>query len=94
MTKEGNKINDSTILNYMNSPLMASFGGTKENISKFIISRYHNGKLYFDKLVEISAETIYKLIGISNKGDPIPIGIKEGLVKRIIGTPTGKNQKC
>ena len=55
---------------------MASFGGTKENIVKFINSRYHNGKFYFDKPVEISFETIYKLTGLSNKGDPVPIAIK------------------
>ena len=93
MTEEGNKINHSTILNYMNAPLMASFGGTKENISKFIIIWYHNGKLYFDRLVEISAETIYKLIGLSNKGDPIPVDIKEGLVERLTWTSIGKNSK-
>ena len=67
-------------MNFLIAPLMESFGGTKENIVKFIISRYHNGKFYFDKLVEISAKTIYKLNGLSNKGDPVPIGIKEGLV--------------
>ena len=43
--------------------------------------------------MEISAETIYKLIGLSNKRDPVPMGIKEGLVERLTGTPTGKNYK-
>ena len=80
MTEEGTKIKHSTIMNYMNAPLMVSFGGTKENISKFIINRYHNGKLYFDRPMEISVKTIYKHIGISNKGDPVLVGIKEGLV--------------
>ena len=32
------KINQSTIMNYMNTPFMASFGGTKETTVKFIIS--------------------------------------------------------
>ena len=67
MTKEGLKINQSTIMNYMNAPLMVSFGGTKENIVKFIINRYHNGKFYFDEPVEISVETIYKLTGLPSK---------------------------
>ena len=93
MTEEGNKINHSTILNYMNAPLMENFGGTKENIAKFIIIRYQNGKVYIDTLVEISAETIYKLTGLSNKGDPVPIGIKEGLVERLTWTLIGKNSK-
>ena len=72
---------------------MASFGGTKETIVKFTISRYHNGKFYFNTPVEISAETIYKLTGLSNKGDLVPVAIKEGLVERITGTPIGKNSK-
>ena len=67
--------------------------GQKENIVKFIISRYHNGKFYFDKPVEISVETIYKLTGLSNKVYPVPIGIKEGLVERLSRTPTGNNSK-
>ena len=93
MIEEGNKVNQGTILNYMNAPIMESFGGTQENIVKFIISCYHNGTFYFDRPMEILAETIYKITGISNKGDPVPIGIKEGLVKILIGTPTGKNSK-
>ena len=72
---------------------MESFGGTKETTLKFIISRYHNGKFYFDRPVEIYGEVIYKLTHISNLGDPVPIGIDEGLVERIIGTPSGKNSK-
>ena len=72
---------------------MEHFGGAKENITKFIINWYHNGKLYFDRLVEISTETIYKLTRLSNKGDPVPVGIKEGLVEKITGTTIGKNSK-
>ena len=81
MTQEAEKISHSTIMSYMNTPSMASFGGTKEIVVKFIISRYHNGKFYFDRPVEISGEVIYKLTHLSNKGDHVPIGIKEGLVE-------------
>ena len=77
----------------MNAHLMESFGGTKENIAKFIISRYNNGKLFSDRPVEISVKTIYKLTGISNKGNHVPLGIKEGLVEILTGTLTGKNSK-
>ena len=68
-------------MNYMNTPFMASFGGTKKTTFKFIISRYHNDRFYFDRPVEIFGEVIYKLTGLSNQGDPIPVGIKEGLVE-------------
>ena len=93
MTQEGEKISHSTIMIYMNTPFMASFSGTKETAVKFIISQYHNGKFYFDKPIEISSEVIYKLTGLSNKGDPVLVGIKEGLVEKLIGTPSGKNSK-
>ena len=80
-------------MNYMNTSFMASFGGTKETAVKFIIIRYHKGKFYFDRPLEISGEVIYKLDGLSNQGEPVPIGIKEGLVERLTRTPKGKNSK-
>ena len=43
---------------------------------KFIISQYHNDRFYFDRPVEISSEVIYKLIGLSNQGDLVPVDIK------------------
>ena len=72
---------------------MASFGGTKETAVKFIISRYHNGKFYIDRPVEISGEVIHKLIGLSNQGEPVPVGIKVGLVEELTGSASGKNSK-
>ena len=93
LTQAAEKINHSSIMNYMNTPFMAIFGGTKETTVKFIISQYQNEKFYFDRPVKISGEVIYKLTGISNQGDPVPVGIKEGLVERLTGTPFGKNSK-
>ena len=81
------------MMNFINALLMANFGGTKETIVKFIINRYHNGKFYFDTRMEISAETIYKLRRLSNKGEFVHVGIKEGLVEKLTGTPIGKNSK-
>ena len=81
MTQEAEKISHSTIMSYMNTPFMASFGGTKETTVKFIISRCHNGKFYFDRPVEIFGEVIYKLTSLSNQGNPDPIGTKEGLAE-------------
>ena len=80
-------------MSYMNTPFMAIFGGTKETAVNIIVILYHKGKFYFNKPVEISGEVRYKLIGISNQGDPIPIGIKDGLVERLAGTSSQKNLK-
>ena len=49
LMEEAQKVSTSTILHYLNTPLMENFGGMREIISKFIISRYHKGKLYFDR---------------------------------------------
>ena len=72
---------------------MASFGGTKEDAIKFIISQYHNGWFYFDELVKIFGDVISKLTGLANGGDLVPIRIKEGLVEEITGSSLGKNSK-
>lgn len=53
----------------------------ERNSSKIFISQYQNGKLNFDRPVELSGEVKYKLTGLSNQGDLVPIGIKEGLVE-------------
>ena len=92
-TQATNKINHSTIVNYINASIMASFGGMKETVVKFIISWYHNGRFYFDRPIEISMEVISKLTGLSNQGEPVPIGIKEGLVEELTGSASGKNSK-
>ena len=87
------KIQHSTIVNYVNTLLMASFAGTKETGVKFIISRYHNGRFYFGRPINISEEVIYKLTGLSNKGDLVPVSIKEGLVEELTRSASGKNSK-
>ena len=92
-TQAAEKIKHNTLFSYANAPLMASFGGTKETAVKFIISQYHNGRFYFDELVDISGDVISKLTGLSNKGDPVPVSIKDGLVEELIGSPFSKNSK-
>ena len=83
----------SSIVNYVNALLMASFAGTKETSVKFIISQYQNDRFYFDQPVDISREVISKLTGLSNKGDPVPVSIKEGLVEELTRSALGKNSK-
>ena len=74
-TRAAEKIKYNTIFNYVNAPLMASIGGTKETSIKFIINRYHNIKFYFDQMFNISREVISKLTGLLEKGDLVPVGI-------------------
>ena len=93
MVEEAHKVNASTIMSYINAPLMVGFDGMKEIIAKFIISQYHNGNFYFDKPVEIFGEVIYTITWLSNKGEPVPISSKSSLVEKLTSTPTGKNSK-
>ena len=93
MTQAAEKIWKRGIFNYPNAPLMASFGGTKEATVKFIISRYHNGRFYFDQPIDITGDVISKLTGLSKQGSPVPIGIKDGLVQELTGSSSGKNSK-
>ena len=58
MTQAAEKIWKSTIFNYPNAPLMASFGGMKEATVRFIIICYHNGRFYFDKPTDITGDVI------------------------------------
>ena len=91
ITEESQKLSASTILSYMNAPLMDNFLVMKEIISQFIVSIYHIGKLYFDIPVEISSDIIYRLIRLSNKGEPVPVRLNLGLVENLTGRVEGKN---
>ena len=93
MTLTAEKIQKSSILQYPNAPLMVSFGGTKEAAVKFIISRYHNDRFYFDQPIDITGDVISNVMGLSNQGSPVPIGIKDGLVQELTGSSLGKNSK-
>ena len=93
MKEEAQKLSARTILSYMNAPLMDNFVGTKYVIAQFIVSRYHNGKLYFDTPMEITDYLIYKINGLSNKGEPVPTKLNPCLIKEITGTPLGKNSR-
>ena len=57
----------------MNTPLLDSFVGLEEIIAQFIVSRYHNGKLYFDTPVNIDGSIIIQITVLSNKLDLVPI---------------------
>ena len=83
MTQKDEKMSGNTILSYLNAPLMVGFLGTKEIIAQFIVSRYHNGKIYFDRPNDISQDIIYRLTNLSNKGEPIPVKSNLGLNKKL-----------
>ena len=77
MTQAAEKVWKSSILQYPNAPLMASFGGTKEAAVKFIISRYHNGRFYFDRPINITGDVISRLTS-PTKASLYQLGLKKG----------------
>ena len=83
--EESEKLSARIILSYMNAPLMDIFAETKDIIAQFIVSIYHNGKLYFDGPVEISGDMIHRLTGLLNKGEPILVRSNLDLVEKLKG---------
>ena len=67
--------------------------GRRKQLLNLIISRYHNGRFYFDQPIDITGDVISKLTGLSNQGSPVPIGIKDRLVQELTGSPSSKNSK-
>ena len=43
--------------------------------------------------VEIFDDLIYRLTGLSNKGEPVPVRLKPSLVEELTGTTIGKNSR-
>ena len=81
MTQAVEKVRRSTIFNYSNAPLMASFGGTKEAAVKFIISRYHNGRFYFDELIDITEDVSPNSLAYLTKGTLYQLESRKGWSK-------------
>ena len=67
------------------------FRGTKDIISQFVVSRYHNGNFYFDRPIEIFGDMIYRISGLFNKGESVPMSSNLILVEILTRTPIANN---
>lgn len=61
------------ILTYLGAPQVAKMGNLKDLASKYIISRFHDGKLWLDHPVEITENLIHHITGLPIKGEKVPM---------------------
>lgn len=75
--------------------IIDNFGNLKEEAAKFLVSRYHDRKIWLDKPIAITGKLINFITDNPLNGEPIPIGSKNPyLLERFIGsTQKGKNSK-
>lgn len=78
---------------YLNSPIMGIFDNLKEEASKFLVSRYHDGKIWIDDPIEITPKLINFITGLPVKGELVQFDVKNmALVKNITcSSSKGKN---
>ena len=69
MKEEAHKVSASTIMSYINAPLMASFGGTKEIIEKLSLVDITMGIFIFINLMRYPTNSFTKLHGFLTKED-------------------------
>ena len=83
------------IKSYLNAPIIDNFGNLKEEVAKFIVSRYHDGILWLDQPIAIIEKLINFIIGLPLNGEPILVGSKNpSLLERFtISTQKGKKLK-
>lgn len=48
-------------------------GNLKDLATKYIVSRFHDGKLWLENPVEITEDLIHHVTGLPKKGDKVPM---------------------
>jgi hypothetical protein len=83
------------IKSYLRAPIIDNFGNLKEEATKLLIGRYHDGKIWLDQPIAITGKLIIFIIGLPLNGEPIPISSKNPtLLEWFTGsTQKGKNSK-
>lgn len=77
-SKSDNARNTSTtrIKSYLNAPIINNFGTLKEEVVKFLMSWYHDGKIWLDQPITINAKLINFITDLPLNGDQVPVGSK------------------
>lgn len=82
------------IESYINALLITPFGNLKEEVTKFIFSRYKKGNLWIPELVNITPQIIVVVVHFPTMRDPISLTNRNPtLLQDIIGTQATKSSK-
>ena len=83
------------IKSYLNAPIIDNFGNLKEEIAKFLDSRYHEGKIWLDKPITIIGKLINFITDLPLNEEPVCVSSKNpSFLESLTGsTQKGKNSK-
>jgi hypothetical protein len=69
-------------------------GRWKEEVEKFIVSRYHQGYLWLNEAIEITGGLLYRILGIPREGAKVPKSTNSNdWMQFLTGSTTTKNSK-
>ena len=90
-----NMLIKARILTYLSAPQIAKMGNLKDLVAKYIVSRFHDGKLWLDNLIEITEDLIHHVIGLPRSGEKLPMDIptKKMLQEQLGSEEGGMNSK-
>lgn len=94
-SENARNITVAKIKSYLNAPIIDNFGTLKEEAVKFLVSSYHDGKIWLDQPITINRKLIKFITSLPLNGEPVPIGSKNPtLLEKFTGsTQRGKNSK-
>ena len=75
-SENARNVTATKIKSYLNAPIIDNFGTLKEEAVKFLVSRYHDGKIWLDQPITINNKLINFITGLSLNGEPVPVGSK------------------
>lgn len=83
------------IESYLNTPIVDKFGTLKEEAIKFLVSRYHDGKIWQHQPIAITDKLIIFITNLTLNRELVPVRSKilAPLEKFIGSTQRGKNSK-
>lgn len=69
-------LSTTRIKTYFNAPIIDNIDNLKEEATKFLVSRYHDGKIWLDEPIGIIGKLINFITSLPLNGETIPIGLK------------------
>ena len=82
-SENARNITATRIKSYLNAPIIDNFGTLKEQAAKFLVTRYHDEKIWIDQPIAISGKLISFIIGLPLNGEPVLVGSKNPALKNL-----------
>ena len=86
-SENARNITTSRIKLYLNASIIDNFGTLKEEAVKFLVSQYHDGKIWIDQTMTINTKLIKFITNLPLNEEQIPVGLKNpALLEKFIGS--------